>query len=509
MNRRVLWVLFSAALAAVLASVGVASLALVSSIYDRHYAGRIMPGVGVYGTSLGGMTTGEAATLLASTLPEPGVEMLTLRCDDRSWSLSWADLGLRADPQATAQLAYQVGREGAAEQQLVDRLRALVAGWPLSPILILPDPARATAALEALAPDLVEPPLNADLVIRADGVTVVPARAGKELDVEASVAALPRAVSIHESGVVVQLLTRQVAPEIGNPAPAQAQAEALLARPFVLTANDLLTGFDAAWTAGADQVAMWLATEPVVSEGSARLMLTAREEVILAYLASLAALLPGDVALDEEGTTRAVRQAIEAGGSSAGAALVHPPQTYAVQPGDTLISIAQDHGFPLWRLIEANSGLDLDNLLPGQAITIPSLDVLFPFPLITDRRIVVDLSDQRLRAYEGDTRVFDLVASTGIASSPTIEGTFQVIGVEEQAYASTWDLWMPHFVGIYRSGPDFINGIHGLPTLSTGTTLWAGYLGRPVSYGCIVVGLAEAAALYEWVDVGVLVVIQD
>jgi lipoprotein-anchoring transpeptidase ErfK/SrfK len=180
-----------------------------------------------------------------------------------------------------------------------------------------------------------------------------------------------------------------------------------------------------------------------------------------------------------------------------------------VQPGDTLMSVARGHGFPVWRLTEANPGIEPGELRPGQQILIPSVDVLFPLPPITGRRIVIDISDQHVSAYEGETPVFDFVCSTGIASSPTITGTFQVLSKEEEAYASSWDLWMPHFIGIYRSGPDFTNGIHALPTLSSGVRLWEGYLGRPVSYGCIVIGLDEAAALYDWAELGTLVVIQN
>jgi lipoprotein-anchoring transpeptidase ErfK/SrfK len=122
---------------------------------------------------------------------------------------------------------------------------------------------------------------------------------------------------------------------------------------------------------------------------------------------------------------------------------------------------------------------------------------------------VVDISEQRLYAYEGDVVVYSLIASTGIDSSPTIPGVFQVLSKEEEAYASSWDLWMPHFMGIYRTGPDFTNGIHALPTLSSGVRLWEGYLGRPISYGCVVIGLGEAAVLYDWTELGTLVVIQE
>jgi hypothetical protein len=39
--------------------------------------------------------------------------------------------------------------------------------------------------------------------------------------------------------------------------------------------------------------------------------------------------------------------------------------------------------------------------------------------------------------------------------------------------------------------------------------LWEGYLGSPISYGCIVIGLEEGAVLYEWAELGTLVVIRE
>ncbi|MBM3152973.1 MAG: L,D-transpeptidase, partial [Chloroflexi bacterium] len=45
-------------------------------------------------------------------------------------------------------------------------------------------------------------------------------------------------------------------------------------------------------------------------------------------------------------------------------------------------------------------------------------------------------------------------------------------------------------------------GIHALPILSNGVTLWAGYLGAPVSYGCIVLDTNAAQSLYDWAEVG-------
>ncbi|MDX1523581.1 MAG: L,D-transpeptidase, partial [Anaerolineae bacterium] len=73
--------------------------------------------------------------------------------------------------------------------------------------------------------------------------------------------------------------------------------------------------------------------------------------------------------------------------------------------------------------------------------------------------------------------------------------------------ASTWNLDMPFWLGIYWAGP-LQNGIHSLPTVRhTGQTLWDGYLGQRVSYGCVILGEDDASTLYNWADVGTKVII--
>lgn len=98
--------------------------------------------------------------------------------------------------------------------------------------------------------------------------------------------------------------------------------------------------------------------------------------------------------------------------------------------------------------------------------------------------------------------------STGIEDSPTQPGIFQVQMREENAYASAWDLWMPHFVGIYEAWPGFMNGFHGLPSRNGGQLMWANSLGRPASFGCIILTLEAAEWLYHWAEDGVVVEIR-
>jgi lipoprotein-anchoring transpeptidase ErfK/SrfK len=120
--------------------------------------------------------------------------------------------------------------------------------------------------------------------------------------------------------------------------------------------------------------------------------------------------------------------------------------------------------------------------------------------------ILVDISEQHLYAYEADALIYSFVASTGIGNS-TRAGTFAVQSKIPNAYGSTWNIWMPNWLGIYWSH-GLENGIHALPILSNGATLWAGFLGRPVSYGCVVLGSYESQLLYDWAEIGTPVEIQ-
>ena len=117
-----------------------------------------------------------------------------------------------------------------------------------------------------------------------------------------------------------------------------------------------------------------------------------------------------------------------------------------------------------------------------------------------NKYILVDISEQHMYVYEGDVLVNDFVSSTGM-NNATRAGHFSVLDKIPNAYGATWDIWMPHWLGIYWAG-SMENGIHALPILPNGATLWAGYLGVPISYGCVVLGTYEAQWLYDWADIG-------
>ncbi len=120
--------------------------------------------------------------------------------------------------------------------------------------------------------------------------------------------------------------------------------------------------------------------------------------------------------------------------------------------------------------------------------------------------ILVDISEQHMYVYEGDVLIYSWVASTGMNNATRV-GTFAVQSKIPNAWGSTWSIWMPNWLGIYWAG-GLENGIHALPILPNGATLWAGLLGRPISYGCVVLGTYESQLLYDWAEIGTPVEIQ-
>ena len=126
--------------------------------------------------------------------------------------------------------------------------------------------------------------------------------------------------------------------------------------------------------------------------------------------------------------------------------------------------------------------------------------------LIPPKRVEIDISAKLVTLYENHQPIHVFQCCTGRSNAPTIPGRYQVLDKMPEAYASKWALRMPWWVGIYYAGGSE-NGIHALPILSSGRILWRGALGTGCSFGCIVLDTDDAITLYDWVDVGTVVLI--
>ena len=116
-----------------------------------------------------------------------------------------------------------------------------------------------------------------------------------------------------------------------------------------------------------------------------------------------------------------------------------------------------------------------------------------------EKWIDVDLTAQTLRAFEGDTLVYETLISSGRAPYYTVTGQFRIyLRYESQTMDGRYlgfdyvTPGVPHVQYFYK---DF--ALHG--------AFWHNNFGNPESHGCVNLSLPDAEWLYQWAEYGTLV----
>jgi lipoprotein-anchoring transpeptidase ErfK/SrfK len=122
-----------------------------------------------------------------------------------------------------------------------------------------------------------------------------------------------------------------------------------------------------------------------------------------------------------------------------------------------------------------------------------------PTPGITvgngERWIDVDLTNQMVYAYEGETIVNSFLVSTGTWLTPTVTGEYKIYVKYRSGSMSGPGYYLtnvPYIMYFYKS-----YGLHG--------TYWHNNFGTPMSHGCVNLRTDEAAWLFDWASVGTVV----
>lgn len=452
----------------------------------------ILPGVSVAGIPVGGLRVEAAVEQLAQTWAGRGI---LLRDGGTLYPAAPDLLGVALDAAASAELAYAVGHGAGG---LDGALEAAFGSVDISPVVVWTPDAFA-AGLAQIAAQIDTAPRNAGVQIINGEVQPRPPVEGRLIDVGATVAALQRMGADAFAGGYVDLVIYAVAPEVTDATGLVEAARLRLASPFEIRAYNPVTDEATYWTALPEVWSNWLTA-------SADSSLTLDATAVEGYLDERAGELGAQVYVDAPEAASAVTSAFAAGRNDATLRVRNRDREHTVQAGESITSIAWDYGVPYLFIQQANDGLE-GGLSIGQTITIPSADDFLEFPVVFDKRVEVSISEQRVRVYENGALKWDWIASTGIASSPTWTGIYQIISHEPNAYAGNWDLWMPNFMGVYRPipGADFTNGFHGFPTRGGSQLLWTNSLGTRVTYGCILLSDDHVRLLYDWAEEGVVV----
>jgi lipoprotein-anchoring transpeptidase ErfK/SrfK len=109
--------------------------------------------------------------------------------------------------------------------------------------------------------------------------------------------------------------------------------------------------------------------------------------------------------------------------------------------------------------------------------------------------IDVDLSNQMVYAYAGDSVVNSFLVSTGTWLHPTVVGQYHIYVKYRSAPMSGPGYYLPDvpYIMYFYKG----YGLHG--------TYWHSNFGTPMSHGCVNLRTDQAAWLYNWASVGTLV----
>jgi lipoprotein-anchoring transpeptidase ErfK/SrfK len=458
----------------------------------------LLPGVQIMGLELGGQSVTDTAVALETAWQQ---NSLVLEGPQQSWPTAPANLGLTLDAAATATKAHAASRSLAGLGQLAQTGRITIA-----PVVTL-DTAVATTALQTIAPQVELPVQHAGVQLVNGQAVATPPIDGQTLNVAATVAYLQQyqdAVLAHGRLPLSYMVLPATAVDVAQ---LVAELNQLLGLTVQINAHDPIRNETVTWNLPPELWGSWV-TIRVNPNNLADIDWQLDSTQAQAYLAAQATQLGDTRYLQTEELLRQVMAAIRAGETAVNTRIYHTPTQYTVQSGDSFAVIGQKVGIPYPWIQAANPGVAA--LSVGQTIALPSPDDLLPLPVIPHKRIIVSIANQTVQAWENGQLKWDWPASTGIASSPTAPGIFQIQTHFENAYAANWDLWMPNFMGIYRPAPqvDFMNGFHGFPTRDGQILLWTNNLGGPVTYGCILISNENARSLYEWAEEGVVVEIQ-
>ena len=189
-----------------------------------------------------------------------------------------------------------------------------------------------------------------------------------------------------------------------------------------------------------------------------------------------------------------------------------PTQTiHVVQAGETLSQIARRYGISVEALVSTNGLGSADMIRVGMKLIIPGKDTpsgATTGPTARATKFVASISQQRCWLYSGETVIARWICSTGRRGAATRPGSYKIQSKMPKAYGSTWNIWMPFWLGIYWAGGSE-NGIHGLPwDAKTGVQIWSGNVGKPITFGCVMLDNVNAKTLYDMAWIGMPVVIR-
>jgi vancomycin resistance protein YoaR len=159
--------------------------------WATQYEGRVLPGVRIGSTDLGGLTREQAAAEIANAFGSLGTGQVTLTGPDgQTTTIAYADVGRGPDTAALLDAALAAGRQDELLANLIGAPGAAIHGVLLDPAVAY-DRAKLAAAVETLATTIDRTPVDASVLTGSGGTfSISPATDGRAVDKAALLTAL-------------------------------------------------------------------------------------------------------------------------------------------------------------------------------------------------------------------------------------------------------------------------------------------------------------------------------
>jgi len=468
-----------------------------------HYAsfalsGRIFPYVKTMGVDIGGLTTQEAEDKLRAVW-DAGYSIDLWVGDEKVGGATAQQMGFELDIPATIAQAQSVS------------FGAIPFGRDIHPVVTIEE-ITSTDFLLDFADEVYQSPVNARYEWQNGTLAGVAGGAGRELNYTRTTDKLNARLTDVVMNKRFDLEMSVLLPINDDPEPYLDDVMRIVSQPLELRGYDPYTNQFFTWAVDRDTFTGWLMA------GDDSLIL--RQDTFSQFVNQINTTLnPSDSNLryiEPTEATEKVNLAIAEGQTSIDLRVRYRPTVYEVQRGDTGFRIARRTGIPFFQIKDANSGRNLDILSVGDILNLPSRDIALPHDPVPYKRIVVDLNEQELIAFENGEIVFQWEISSGVEDAPTSPGIYQILSHNDVAYGSSVTLcdvsgvscgvWeMSWFMGIYEVTPGIVNGFHGKVILPNGNLLGDGFVGFPYTFGCVMSNDGDAKTLYDWAELGVIV----
>ncbi len=214
--------------------------------WTQQYDGRVLPGVRVGSTAVGGLTRDQAAAEIAKAYGSLGTGQITLTGPDgQTTTMSYADVGRGPDTSALVDAALAAGRQGEPLANLIGAPQAAIHGVTLDSGVAY-DHDKVTAAVETLAATIDQTPADASVSASQAGTfSVSSAKGGRAVDKAALLTALDQQLSALDTPATITMAVPVVSL---TPTVTTATAEAAKAAADRMATDVVLTRGEDSWT---------------------------------------------------------------------------------------------------------------------------------------------------------------------------------------------------------------------------------------------------------------------